>query len=130
VTRPAVKAGLPGPGQDRFPEQARELGRDQGLVPGALVVLRHTSVDSKGATRETYNGEAAIRGRIDPVGRTGSGGTMGDVLNESSSHLVTFDATVAISAADRLRIGGRDWLITAVREVTDPLVRRVEVKGA
>lgn len=130
MTRPAVKAGLPGPGQDVFPEQARELGRRMGLYSDEVVVLRHTAESSGGATRDTFAPETPIRGRIDPVGKVGRGGPMGDVMNESASHIVTMDAAVDVTERDRIAVQDSDWLILAVREVTDPLITRVEVRKA
>lgn len=126
----AIGAGLRGPGQDRFPEQAKELGRSMGLYPDEVVLLNHQRTSSAGATRETYVEGDTVRGRIDPVGRIGQGGPMGGIINESSSHMVSFDTAVAVTEEDRLRVQGKDWLITAVRRQTDGVIKRVEVRGA
>lgn len=128
MTRPAAPGhGLPGPGQDLFPEQARELGRRMGLVDDEILPLRYTETRSGGATRVTYEpDDEPVRGRIDPV--SSSIRATENVSFESSTHIVTVDADSDLDVRDRVRVLGGDWLLNAHMERTDPLVQRFEAE--
>jgi hypothetical protein len=119
-------SGLKGPGQDIFPEQAKESGRRLGLVVGELQLLDYTPTNEAGSTKPAWTPGATVRGRIDPVGSASGPSLMGGAINEASTHLITFDDQVEITTQDRVRGLGHDWRITALRERTERLVTRVE----
>lgn len=127
VTRPLVKSGIPGPGQDRFPEQAREQGRRMGLV-GSATILRYSNVGTSGAVKPVYTPDAGtVRARLEPAAG-GVTGLRGDVQDEATTHVVTFDNGQSVSTKDRVQIEGLTWIITAMHQGTDELVRQIEVK--
>lgn len=128
---PTTGAGLRGPAQDPFPEVARERGRALGLYPDEILIWRHTRTSSAGATSNSFTPDASpVRGRVDPTSSNTAGGLRGDVVqDESSEHLVTFDETVVLSTEDELEFNGKRWIITSLRERTDRLVTRAEVRA-
>lgn len=123
-------SGLRGPGQEVFPDQARERARHMGLYPDEIMIWRHTRNGSAGATYNTYEpDDDPVRGRVDPTSSNTAGGLRGDAFeDESSEHLVTFDETIEITLEDELEFHNKRWIITSLRERTDRLVTRVEVR--
>ena len=134
VTRPLVQQGFPGPGQEVFPEQAREQGRRLGLGTtddplSEATVLRANATNAGGVTKTTWTPDVdAVRARIDPGG-AGTPGVRGDTMDESSTHVITFDQEVTLTTKDRVSIDGATWIVTAVEDRTDKLVQRAEVRA-
>jgi hypothetical protein len=125
----AVGHGFRGPGQYIFPELAREQGRQLGLYTDEVLPMRAVESKSAGATRITYVADSDyVRGRIDALGSSSGGTGTENVINEASTHIVSVDAGVGMAAKDRCEALGIVWIITAVREVTDPLIERYEVE--
>jgi hypothetical protein len=121
------QTGLPGPGQDVFPEQGKEIGRRLGLTGEAAVLTWSQSKDAGGSTVSNWTLGSLVDARIDAIG--GSGARMpGGQISESSTHIITFYPFVSVTTKDRVRMLSRTWAITAVREVTNKLVTRVEAK--
>jgi hypothetical protein len=127
MPRPLVKSGLPGIGQDIFPDSAREQGRRVGLVGDARLLI-WTPTTSGGATKNEWAPQTGtVRARLDPTGG-GASGVRGGAVNESTTHIITFENGQVVSSKDRVRMNGMDWIITASLERTEELVKRVEVR--
>ncbi len=114
-----------------FPESQREVVRTITPWEDDVYVNAHTESREGGATRTTYvpTDDSPVQARIDPT----SGGTQsmrGAVMHEDTTHVITFRVPRDISAADRVSMHGRDWLITAVRRETDEPATQVEVVEA
>ncbi len=131
MTRAHVSgAGLPGVGQECFPLGAREHVRDLGLYGSAIVGVWTKTDDGAGSSSSTFDwGNAPVDARLDPIGSRGTA-SRGDTIREDTTHLVSFRDGQVISTTDRVRIEDSEWLVTALREVTDELIVRVEVKRA
>ena len=130
---PAYGSGLPGPGQDIFPEAAKEWARRLALYPDELDILRHTRQTSSGVTTYSYllDSGGPFRGRVDPTSSNTAGVLRGDAIeDESSEHLVTFDDEVELDTEDRLLWNNEEWIITSLRERTDRMVTRAEIRRA
>lgn len=129
--RPLVEGGLRGPAQDRFPEGAKEAGRNLGLTGEATILINESVDDGGGAPKSSWVPGATVRARIDPL--TSSSRTfrslMGDAVTEETSHIVSFDAGTEIDTDNRIEMNGQTYAITAKLDRTDPLLERVGVKG-
>jgi len=125
---PANPTGLRGPGQTIFPEEGKELARRMGLKKGALVILKLEKKKDKGASvTEEYKVQPAVRGRIDPVGSGHQADRFGEGLREATTHIVTMDPDVAVTASDRLEIEGKTWTITGDEIVSEGSSKMVQV---
>lgn len=128
--RAAVEGhGLRGPGQDIFPEQAKQQGRDIGLTDLAQIFRNEPEDDGGGDTKEVWVplGEP-VPARIDSVGRRGQAQVMGEQINEGTSHIVTLEPETDVKSDDRIEIDGAMWLITGEEFFTDEATVRVQVK--
>lgn len=128
---PANPTGLRGPGQDVFPEGAKEEARRRGLKKEAVTVFKNEQVEDKGGDWNSgWKAQAKkVRGRIDPVG--GSSGRQelfAEGIHESTTHIVTMDPGTEVDSKDRLEIEGIMWTITAEEIVSDPSSTKVQVK--
>lgn len=123
--------GLPGPGQEHFPEQARESGRDLGLTGEVVIMYDIGGDDGAGSVKSDWKDKETVRGRIDSITSSTRGmrDEFGDQIKEESTHIVSLDAGVDIDPANRIRINGSTWIVTAKIERTDPLIERVAVRG-
>lgn len=129
MTRPlAPKAGLPGPGQLKFPEQAKEIGRLLGLT-GTAIVLDYTEQDDGGGAKEySWDPRPPVRARKDTVGGARQAALVAETIDETTTHIITLDGDVPISTDNRIEMEGALWAITAERQVTDQMVTRVEAR--
>lgn len=129
--RAPVTQGRPGLGQEKFPEEAKELGRNLGLTQ-EITILRNTPEDDGGgAPRSNWAPLATVRGRIDPITSStrGQREEIADQVKESSTHLATLDPGVDVTTNDRLEVDGVTWIITTKLARTDPLTTRLAVRG-
>lgn len=124
----AVGNGLRGPGQDVFPEEAKELGRNLGLDDEAILYKNEPIDDEAGASTSNWVEVGKYRARIDVAGAERSAGLIADQINEGSKSIVSFDPGVPVDSESRIKIRGSMWDVIQVHEVSDPLIQRVEVK--
>lgn len=128
---PAEATGLRGPGQNIFPEDAKETGRRVGLKEAAVQIFREEQVEDAGGDWSTSwkPSEKRIRGRIDPVGgATGRGDMFAEGIREGTTHIVTMDPGVDVDEKDRIEVEGKMWTVTAEEIVSDPASTMVQVK--
>lgn len=128
--RAYARQGLPGPGQDRFPEDARETGRDLGLTGKATILKNEPIDDGGGALKSNWIGVETVRMRLDSIKTTmrGSQDLIADQIKEKGSHVASFDAGTDITPEHRLEVNGTIWIITVKLSQTDPLIERVGVR--
>jgi hypothetical protein len=114
----APKAGLRGPAQEIFPEDAKQEGRNVALLPEYVTVLRDNGAeDEGGAPSGEWEDVGTWDGRLDVLGARGmSSETAGDEINEATTHIVSMDpeAKGEVKTSDRLRIEGELWIITGI----------------
>lgn len=128
MTRPAYTgAGLRGPGQDLWPEQAKEHSRVIVLTDEAQP-LELSSNDEAAAQTWDDVGDP-IRCRLDPVGHDITE-MRGAALVESTTHLISFDAGAPVTTDNRVSIDGQEWVLLAARLYTDASILRMEAKRA
>lgn len=122
--------GLPGSGQERFPEDAKETARRIALKEEAARILTFESKDDGGGDREeTWTQQPGrVRGRIDAVGSRNMEQFRGDQLVESTTHIVTLDPDANVSTRDRIEIEGLVWTITSEQIFSDAASTRIQVK--
>lgn len=129
--RGLVEGGLRGPAQDRFPEEAKESGRNLGLTGEATILKNEATDDGGGAPVNKWVPVETVRARIDPL--TSSARSFRDLvggqIKEETTHIVSFDAGTAVDTDNRVEIDGEVFAVTAKLERTDPLLERVGVKG-
>lgn len=127
----AGSTGLPGPGQDRFPEQVKDAGRDMGLIGSVTIIHDVGGDDGAGSPKSQWTDKETVRGRIDTITSSTRGmrAEFGDKLTEESTHIVSVDAGVDINPSQRLRVDGKTWIVTTKMEQTDRLIERVAVRG-
>jgi hypothetical protein len=123
--------GLPGPGQEHFPEGARETGRALGLTDSITVLVYEDKGDGAGGSQPQWTSRGSVRGRLDPVTSSTRGfkDEIANVLNEETTHIVTLDQDSGVSTSDRLEIDGKRWIITTALDRSDALVDRFGVRG-
>jgi hypothetical protein len=129
--RALVESGRSGIGREVFPESAKEIGRERGLQPGLVTVLRYTKVADGGGdvTRTWVPDSKAIRGRLASVSkRMAHQVEEGGRLVEEVTHLVWLDPDVVVDVADRLRIEAEDYAIVAREPSTAGAFLRLEVR--
>lgn len=129
--RPPVEGGLRGPAQERFPEAARESGRNLGLTGEVTIFINESEDDGGGVETNKWVAGPTVRGRIDPVTSSSRSfrDLVGDAITEETTHIVSVDAGTAIDADNRVEIDGYTYAVTAKLKRTDPLLERVGVKG-
>jgi hypothetical protein len=132
MPRALKKQGLPGLGQNNFPESAREIGRRMGLYEDEAKILQYTEVsDGAGDVNpgwEDPDDVTAVRAHILPIGRVGSEMERGGSIVEGTTHKIFFDAGVDIGPEDRVWCQGRVFIVTARHYQTDELVRSADLK--
>lgn len=130
LPRPLVQSGISGPGQELFPESAKQQARDIGLVKELVQVLRNEKEDDGGGdTIDNWKPHGKrVDGRIDALSRRGMGQVIGEQVNEATTHVATLEPGVDVTTNDRLEIEGQVWIITSQEIHTDQATVRVQVK--
>lgn len=123
--------GLPGVGQERFPQGAKDSGLDLGLMDEVTILEDAETDDGAGSVHSEWTDRETVRGRLDPitVSNRGMRDQIGDQLKEESTHVVTVDPGVDLTTANRVRINGQTWIVTAKLQHSNPLTERVAVRG-
>jgi head-tail adaptor len=129
MPRAAVRSGLPGIGQDIFPEAAKQSGRDIGLTGEATIFKNEPTDDGGGSLKDKWVEVEKIDARVDPLVAAKPIGLVADQINEESTHIISLDAGADVSTSSRIEIDGKMWAVTGKRTRTDPMIERVEVKG-
>lgn len=128
--RPLARSGLRGPGQDVFPEMAKESTRRIALKDEAALIHVYSETDDGGGDvkpKWTPSVER-VRGRIDAIGTRGIGAIFAEQIDESITHVITLDPDVEVSTRDRIEIEGVMWTIVAQQVFSDQASTRVAVK--
>lgn len=114
MPRPLVKSGLPGPGQEVFPEQAKQQARNIGLIEGAVQRwVNEKEDDGGGDTKSKWveSGEA-LDGRIDAIGSLSNRSRVfAESILESTTHIATIEPDAEINVADRIEVHGRMYVV-------------------
>jgi head-tail adaptor len=119
-----------GPGQDIFPEQAKQQARDIGLESEAAQILKNEPVSDGGAdfTEKWVPDGERVDARIDAVGTRTVEKTFGEAVDESTTHVITMEPSAKVTSANRVEIEGRVWTVTGDMVFTDQATVRVQVK--
>ena len=122
--------GLRGPGQDIFPEAAKQEARNIALVEEAAQVFRNTPTDDGGGdVHDKWQPLGnKVAGRIDSVGRKGAEQLFGEQIDEATSHVVTLEPGVDVTPDDRVEIEGIMWTITGQAIFTEAASTRLPVR--
>jgi len=113
-----------------FPEEAKESGQHIGLTGTAVILENEPTDDGGGSLEDNWIPKSEPRARIDPLVTAKAQGLIADQIDEESTHIISLDATANVSTKSRIEINSKVWVVTGKRERTDPLIQRVEVKGA
>lgn len=127
--RAPVQSGIPGPGQDVFPEAAKESGRNLGLRDEATIYEDQATDDGGGSSKSKWVEVGTVRARLDSIATAKATGLIADQINEESTHIVSFDPETPVTTGSRIKIKEKMWAVTGKRDTSDPLIERVEVKG-
>lgn len=100
-------------------------------LPDTATLERLTSTsDGGGGFTETWAQQGdALPCRVAPLGG-GEGGNAGGRVSDETTAVVTLPAGTDVTESDRLVIAGRRYEVTVVRERSDEITRRTEVKEA
>lgn len=126
----APGSGLRGPGQDIFPEMAKQTARDIGLVEDAAQILKNESVEDGGgdfADKWVPDGKP-VDARIDAADRAGNSQVIAEQINESTTHIITMEPGAEVSTENRIEIEGLTWVVTGEQIRTQQPTVRVQVK--
>jgi hypothetical protein len=127
---PASGTGLRGPGQEIFPEEAKQQALDIGLEEDAAQILKSESVpDGGGDTTTTWvpDGEP-VDARIDAIGRMGGSKVFAEQIDETTTHVITMEPGATVAADSRIEIEGRTWVVTGQNIRTDEPTTQVQVR--
>ncbi len=128
---PTKATGLPGPGQEVFPEQAKEQVRRIAMDKEAILIFKKESAEDAGGDSGTAAWTArppAVRGRIDALGVRGESQEFAGAIDESTTHIITMDPGVDVTHLDRLEAEGQMWTITSEQFHSDAASTKVQVK--
>jgi hypothetical protein len=129
MPRPLVRSGLPGIGQDIFPESAKQLARNIGFKSEYVTILRNTPKDDGGGdTIPDWKPVSKVDGRIDALSRRGQGQVIAEQVNEATTHVVSMDPDAEVTTTDRLEVAGTVWIIMSKEIHTDQPTVRVQVR--
>lgn len=81
--------------------------------------------DGAGGGSESWSDVATVACRLSPTGRSPQERMIADKLQSLTSFTVTLPALTAVSAANRLVIGGRTFRVEGVLARSDEIARRV-----
>lgn len=126
--RPLVHGGLRGPGQDIFPDMAKEEAVDIALTE-EITILRNDGVIDGGVREEDWEPLAeGVRARIDIVGVRLPNKMKADQINEATTHIFHVDKETDIKSSDRIERDSEVWTVVAVGSRTDQPTIYVEAK--
>jgi hypothetical protein len=125
-----VKAGLPGPAQDIFPEEAKEEARSVGLKD-LVKILRNEGEVKSGVKKDKWEVvEEDVRATIENAqfGGPRSRYLTAEQINEKSTHIIHLDPTAEVQSGDRIERDGDTWAVLAVGTRTEEATIYVEAK--
>jgi SPP1 family predicted phage head-tail adaptor len=96
-------------------------------LPGTAVIHGGTlTSDGGGGYTETFTASGTVSCRVAPA----SGGEMqeGDRIIADSTHIITLPAETTVETDDRIVVAGVTYNVTAVRERSWEVTRRVEAR--
>jgi hypothetical protein len=123
---------IPGPGRPGtaiFPPEALAEARFIALLDDVTILKSEWISDEAGSGEDKWTEGETVKGRLDAAGGSGRGLTGAALIDEESTHTVHLEPTANVDASDRLRIGGRDFIITTQRRYTKQASIALEVKA-
>lgn len=132
MTRPTVtNANRPGVAGQIFPEQVKEIARRFGLTGEAIVLRYQSAQDSGGAPDDNWVPDASpVSAQLQPLRNRSTGQPVASQINESSTHIISFDPASGVTSDDRFIMDGVTWIITGTmhRDSGADLVHRFECR--
>lgn len=96
-------------------------------LPGTAVIQAGTlTSDGAGGYTETFTAAGTVACRVAPI--TGTEREEGGRINADSTHVITLPADTAVTTSDQLEIAGLAYNVTAVRDRSWEITRRVEAR--
>jgi hypothetical protein len=127
----APGAGLRGPGQDIFPEMAKQSVRTIALIEEAAQILKKESTEDGGGDfndKWVPDGEP-VDARIDAADSARSGSqVVAERISETTTHIITLEPGAKVSTSNRIEIEGLVWVIVAEQIRSEQPTVRVQVK--
>lgn len=112
--RKLVQSGISGPGQEVFPEQAKQQARNIALIDKAAQRFVNEPVDDGGGefnAKWVASGEP-IDGRVDAIGSlSGRSRIFAESVLEATTHVITLDPEATVNVADRIEMHGRMYIL-------------------
>lgn len=130
MPRPTVAgSGLPGAGQEVWPEAAKETIRDMVFEPGYIQVLRKGAEDAGGSVDNDYKPVGPPEdGRIDDAGNMAQDSVFGEQINEGATHIVSMGPEADVNTSDRLEVEGKVFIIVSAIVRTKQATTQLQVK--
>jgi SPP1 family predicted phage head-tail adaptor len=98
-------------------------------LPDTCVIQRGTATtDSGGGATTAWVAAGTVDCRIAPAGQQGNETATGGRITAETEFILTVPHTTTIDTAYRVVTGGETYNVTALRDRSWPLTRRVEVK--
>lgn len=96
-------------------------------LPGTAVVMAGTlTSDGGGGYTEAFTASGTVSCRVAPV--SGVENERGDRVSAESQYVITLPAETAIETDDQIVVSGITYNVTAVRDRSWEVTRRVEVR--
>lgn len=132
MTRRLVTSGnRPGVAGTVFPDQVQQIGRRFGLTGQATVLRYSPGQDSGGAPDDSWTPDSSsVPAQLQPLRSRSVGQPVASQINESSTHIVSFDPADDVNSNDRFIMDGQTYIITATmrRDSGADLVQRFECR--
>lgn len=132
MTRRLVTSGnRPGVAGTIFPDQVKQVGRRFGLTGEATILRYHPGQDSGGAPSDSWTPDSSsVPAQLQPLRSRSVGQPVASQINESSTHIISFDPASGVTSDDRFIMDGVTWIITGTmhRDSGADLVHRFECR--
>lgn len=108
-------------------EIARMRATAQRAMPGSAIIQGGTlTSDGGGGWTEGFTAAGTVACRVAPI--AGSEREVGDRIVADSQYIITLPAATAVETDDRIVVSGVTYNVTAVRDRSWEVTRRVEVR--
>ncbi len=109
------------------PDLASMRATAERALPGTAVIHGGTlASDGGGGYTETFTAAGTVSCRVAPAG--GSEITEGERIMADSTHVITLPAGTTVETDDRIVVAGFTYNVTAVRDRSWEVTRRVEAR--
>lgn len=99
---------------------------EQALPATAIIQSGTLTSDNGGGYTETFTASGTVACRVAPVG--GSEREEGDRISALSEYVITLPAETTVETDDQIEVAGVTYNVTAVRDRSWELTRRVEAR--